>query len=97
MNQIENTVIQLLSLLKQYNNGQIYHQIDILKEILDVINSNESDESKKERVKGLIDNLYPVRGGLTDFHIWNEDEKERIKVNKSLSELNDKLWYLSKN
>jgi hypothetical protein len=64
MNQIENTVIKLLSLLKQYNNGQIYHQIDILKEILDVINSNESDETKKERVKRLIDNLYPVRGGL---------------------------------
>jgi hypothetical protein len=90
-------VIELLSLLKQYNNGQIYHQIDILTEVLDVIYSNESDETKKESVKGLIVNLYPVRGGLTDFHIWHEDEKERVKVNKSLSELTDELWDLSKN
>ena len=94
---IESTVIDLLSILKKYNNGQISYQIAQLEDILDIIKSNSDNETKENRIYTLVEDLYPVRGGLTDFHVWKDDAKERVMINKPISELNDKLWNLVKN
>ncbi len=45
----------------------------------------------------MIESIYPSRGGLTDFYIWKDAPKERIRLNKPISELNDKLWGLYRN
>ncbi|MBD8027873.1 hypothetical protein H9636_14570 [Ureibacillus sp. Re31] len=97
INNIESTVIDLLSILKRYNNGQISYQIALLEDILNIIKSNSDNELKENRINSLVEDLYPIRGGLTDFYIWKEDTKERIMINKPISELNDKLWNLLKN
>ena len=89
---IESTVIGLLTILRRYNNRQITFQIDQLEDILNVINSNCDDQIKQNRIKTLVDTLYPIRGGLTDFYIWKEDFQERVSINKPISELNEKLW-----
>lgn len=41
-------------------------------------------------------NVYPPRGGLSDFHVWKEDEAERISINKPISQLGDEFWKLVK-
>ncbi|MED1601773.1 hypothetical protein [Alkalihalophilus marmarensis] len=93
---IEMTVKDLLPILKRYDNGQINYQIGQLEEILTIVKSNNSDEQKKREINLIVDNLYPSRGGLTDFNVWKEDAKERIRINKPISELNDRLWNLVK-
>lgn len=94
---IGKTVADLLSILKRYNNGQISYEIDKLEEILSIIKSNSSNVIKEQSISSLVEELYPSRGGLTDFHVWKNDSKERIRINKPISELNDRLWYLVKN
>ncbi|ADC49337.1 hypothetical protein BpOF4_06385 [Alkalihalophilus pseudofirmus OF4] len=93
---IEMTVKDLLPILKRYDNGQINYQIGQLEEILTIVKSNNSDEQKKREINLIVDNLYPTRGGLTDFNVWKEDTGERIRINKPISELNDRLWNLVK-
>ncbi|MEC5425171.1 hypothetical protein QGM71_16925 [Virgibacillus sp. C22-A2] len=93
---IESTVIDLLSILKRYNNGQISYQIAQLEDILNIIKSNSNNEIKENRINTLVEGLYPIRGGLTDFYVWKDDAKERVMINKPISELNDKLWNLVK-
>lgn len=93
---IENTVADLLTILKKYNNGNISYQIDRLEEILNIIKSNESSDVKERTIIALVESIYPSRGGLTDFYVWKEDAKERIEINKPISELNDRLWNLVK-
>jgi hypothetical protein len=97
MKNIENTVIDLLSILNKYNNGQISYQITQLEDILNTIKSNSNDEIKGEKINTLVENLYPIRGGLTDFYVWSDNAKERVMINKPISELSDKLWNLVKN
>ncbi|MDV2684397.1 hypothetical protein RYX56_08440 [Alkalihalophilus lindianensis] len=93
---IEMTVKDLLPILKRYDNGQITYQIGQLEEILTIVKSHDSNELKKREISLIVENLYPSRGGLTDFHVWKEDTKERIRINKPISELNDRLWNLVK-
>src|SRR4051794_8415935 len=94
---IETTVIDLLSILKRYNNGQISYQIAQLEDILNILKSNYNNEIKEKRINTLVKDLYPIRGGLTDFYIWKDDAQERVTINKPISELTDKLWSLVKN
>ena len=66
----------------------------LIEEILRIIHSNDSKETKEHKIRNIVESLYPSRGGLTDFHVWVEEEKERFRINKPISELNDTLWEL---
>lgn len=89
---IELVVEQLKSMLTKYDNGLMTYQISQLEEIRRIIHSNDSKETKEHKIRNIVESLYPSSGGLTDFHVWVEDEKERIRINKPISELNDRLW-----
>lgn len=91
---IKKAVVNLIFELNSYNNGQITYPISQLDEILRIIHSNDSKETKEHKIRNIVESLYPSIGGLTDFHVWVEDEKERIRINKPISELNDRLWEL---
>lgn len=94
---IEKTVSDLLSILKEYNNGHVSNLITKLEDLLYIIRSNDDKDTKEIKSTTIIEALYPIRGGLTDFYVWKEDAKERIEINKPISELSDKLWNLVKN
>ena len=40
--------------------------------------------------------LYPARGGLSEFYIWNDDFHERQKLNEPLSKIRERLWEILK-
>lgn len=94
--EIKETIEKLLPLLEKYNNGDISYQIDQLKRIYDklVVGNNALD---KEEIMKIIQNIYPPRGGLTDFNVWVEDGQQRIAINKPIDDLNDRLWNLTMN
>lgn len=85
---------KLLEQLKLYNDGNIKYQINELETALEIIESEESYETKIRLLSDIQKNIYPSRGGLSDFYVWRENEDERIAINKPISELGDTLWRL---
>lgn len=86
---------ELLKIIKEEGNGEIDYQIREVERgvsLLDYLIIKGNDKSIELELNSMIRNLYPARGGLSDFYIWRDDEDERIKVNKALSGIADELW-----
>ncbi|MDN3954880.1 hypothetical protein [Sporolactobacillus laevolacticus] len=94
--EIKQTIENLLKYLEQYNNGEINYQVNELKKALEIIQSSANYTSKIKEISDIQKNIYPTRGGLSDFYVWRSDEDERIAINKPISELGDTLWNLLK-
>lgn len=94
--EIKTVVQQLLALLIKYDNGKINYQIQKLKDINEILDSDMNSSEKKEILNDMSKNIYPPQGGLTDFYVWDNDNSKRIEINQSISALNDKLWNLIK-
>ena len=86
----------LLKRIEIKGKGEIDYQINAVKKGIHLINdflvNNSKDTTIDFELKRLIRNLYPPRGGLSDFYIWKDDEDERIKVNTELSDIGNELW-----
>ncbi len=87
---------KLLKIIEQEGKGEIDFQINEVKRgiyLLDsLLQNSDENNSLGLDLKRVIRNLYPPRGGLSDFYIWNDDEDTRIKVNMPLSNIEDELW-----
>lgn len=68
-NEIKEVTKQLILLLEKYNNGKISYQIDQLKRINKILNSDINNHEKEKEIREIVENIYPQYGGLTDFHI----------------------------
>lgn len=88
--------INLKELVKIYGEKHYRIQIGIIEGIIDCINSDLSDNEKSEYVIRNYKNLFPPNGGLSDFYIHHDSYDERLKLNKPLDEINDKLWSIIK-
>ena len=88
------TIKKLLIHLEKYNDGEIDYQINELKKAIELINSDEPNSTKIQEIARIQKNVYPPRGGLSDFYVWKKNEKERLLINKPISELGDELWNL---
>ena len=78
--------------------GENYYNIQI-KAISDIIKCIDSEENEKEKTEYILDRykiLYPSKGGLSDFYIYDDDFQTRLKLNEPLDELKDKLWMIMK-
>ncbi len=92
--EIKEVTQQLIPLLENNNNGSINYQIEKLKQIEDIVSSNVDEGEKEKQINGVATDIFPPRGGLTDYHVWKNDPAERVAINKPIGELNDKLWRL---
>lgn len=88
--------IKLKELVKLYGCRDYKIQLNIIDSIIDCIESNCSSDYKTKYIVRSYKNLYPPQGGLSDFYIHNDDYEERLRLNKPLDEINDKLWNLIK-
>ena len=73
-----------------------YHisEVKYVVEILIECKKNNYTNSNKviNEIKSIYNNLYPARGGLSDFFIWKADFDERVKANEPLDRLSDEIW-----
>ncbi|BDR59375.1 hypothetical protein [Xylocopilactobacillus apicola] len=92
--ELELAIQSLLPLLLKYGEGKIDHQVILLNEIIQIINSDMEENKKDDLIKDMSRSIFPVRGGLTDFYVWDSDESIRIKINQSISDLINKIWDL---
>lgn len=88
--------IRLKELVKMYGGKHYKIQIGIIENIINCIHSDLSDYEKSEYVIRRYKNLFPPYGGLSDFYIHHDSYDERLKLNKPLDEINDKLWSIIK-
>lgn len=76
LSEIQQTIEELLQLLEKYNDGEINYQVNELKKGLDWIESDLNETVKILKISEIQKNIYPARGGLSDFYVWKENEQE---------------------
>lgn len=75
--------LNLLKIIEVYGKGKIDAQIYRIKDIIDYLNSKKHDNDQAfKAMQFIIKNnhfLYPPRGGLTDFEICLDTDKDKEK------------------
>lgn len=92
---------ELILILEANENGDIDYQISEVKYVIKLLNQCIDDnyvdlDSVINEIKSIYKNLYPPRGGLSEFFIWKADFDERIKANEPLGKIGDELWRILK-
>lgn len=92
---------ELILILETNENGDIDYQISEVKYVIKLLNkcidNNYVDlDSVINEIKSIYKNLYPPRGGLSEFFIWKADFDERVKANEPLEKIGDELWKILK-
>lgn len=95
--EIRSVVTQLINYISPYAN-EISYQYKELNNLLEFVNSSSLDSENIEvSLTDYKNSLFPSRGGLTEFYIWDDNENKRIALNKPISVLKQKLWELLDN
>lgn len=88
--------MKLLNFLNQYGEGKLNNQKKIIERIISLISCENVDESVILEVQREYLNLYPARGGLSDFYIWVDDYQQRQLLNEPLDTIRKRLWEIFK-
>lgn len=96
LKELEKLFQKLLFILDKHGDGTIKIQKRIVKNTLDIIRSDMSDYKKVIKVKKNYQNLYPARGGLSEFYIWRDNFEERKRLNEPLDKIRERLWQIFK-
>jgi hypothetical protein len=95
-NQLLDLYKRLLTILVKHREPEIEYVINKVSAIIVFLEENR-DSVKSEDLKKISKvhrTFYPPRGGLSDFFIWREDYKERVKANDELDQIKNKLYDL---
>lgn len=101
IDKLQNLFSELSLVLVANRRNDIDYHISEVKYVVKVLNEckknnyTDSDNVISE-IKSIYSNLYPARGGLSDFFIWKADFDERVKANEPLSRIGDELWEILK-
>ncbi|MUK87591.1 hypothetical protein GMD78_04145 [Ornithinibacillus sp. L9] len=95
--QLKQLYTELLDITERHGKGEIDYQIQEIKNVINIIhgtiiNGDKDSEEVLQKVRKINRNIYPPRGGLTDFFIWSNDVDQRIKLNEPLSNIGNKIW-----
>lgn len=93
---IKSLYIELEKYLKQYGNNSILPSYKIVKSTVELLSSNENDEVKKQIAVASYKKLFPGKGALSDFFVWDNDYETRKKINKPFEKTHNMLWELLK-
>lgn len=94
MDKIDTLKIQYVILLEnliKYGDDSNNPQISTIKLILDKLDSCV-DNASLEEIRKLNNSLYPPRGGLGEFYIWDSDYDKRMKLNEPIDKAKDITW-----
>ena len=95
--ELKNTVEKLLDFMERYNLDDYNETLvrKFLKELIYVIDTDEINDVKKyQEVKKIIGRLYPLRGGLREMYVADEDREKMNKINDEFEELKKKITLL---
>ncbi|WP_217269641.1 hypothetical protein [Neobacillus endophyticus] len=101
IDKLEKLFRELNVILEENRNSDINYQISEVKYGIKILSECKNNnyfnvEDVVNEIKSIHRNLYPPRGGLSDFFIWKADFNERVKANEPLGRIGDELWKMLK-
>ena len=94
--QLREAYIEIGKMVQKYGYGQ-YN--GILRILMGQVNCIDSDESDGEKMKYLIESyskLFALRGGLSDFIIYDADVQLRNQLNEKYNDEVKRVWNIMK-
>ncbi len=82
--------------LKKYGNDSIVFQYKTIESAISFLEADNTDEEKEDCIILSYKLLYPVRGGLSEFYIWNNNFELRRELNAPLERIHNELWEIVK-
>jgi hypothetical protein len=88
---------ELIAILNKYGDSTVSNQKRIVENTICIIVSNTIQDDKKIiEIERNYKMLYPARGGLSEFYIWDNDFEKRKKLNEPLDKVRKELWRIFK-
>ncbi|WP_314062467.1 hypothetical protein [uncultured Vagococcus sp.] len=81
----------LLAELIKLGNQLNAPQLSTIRLIIDKLNRNE-DEVNLDEIRQINDGLYPPRGGLGEYYIWDDDYETRMGLNEPIDKAKAITW-----
>lgn len=87
---------ELRDYLELHHDNSIINMLKLVKNTVNVLESDESEDFKSEYVLESYKTLYTGRAGLTEYYIWDNDYDTRMKLNEPLERIRSDLWEIMK-
>jgi len=87
---------ELRDFLEYYHDNSISYSRRIVRNVVVMLESDKIESVKMEYVIEAYKSLYPVRGGLTEYYIWDNDYAKRKQLNEPLDRITDEIWKIMK-
>ncbi|GLV66925.1 hypothetical protein Bmyc01_55940 [Bacillus mycoides] len=96
IDKLEKLFSELGVILEGNKKGDIDYQISEVRYVINILNECQNNnyidfDDVINEIKLTYSNLYPPRGGLSDFFIWKADFNERVRANEPLGRIGDEL------
>ena len=98
INNLKSLFIKLYNMIVNQDDDFKYTTEKFIRQIiylLEVYNEDSSSEYETE-IKRVYEDLYSLRGGLTDFFFWDNNFEKREKMNMDLENLKKEISILMK-
>lgn len=86
LKELRGAVIQLGKLVQRHGKKYYFAQLKQLSRMLECIDSDLDNTEKTEYLVDCYRMLFPIRGGLTEFYIHDDDYETRKQLNAPLDE-----------
>lgn len=88
---------ELLRFLNQHGGRSVEIQKGLIADLRQTIAGGADDGAKASEALRRFKQLYPPRGGLSDFYVWIDDLEQRKKINQEFDRIGNQIWDMLKN
>lgn len=78
--------------LRKYGDNSILPSYKIVRRTVAFLKSNEKEKEKKEFLIQSYKSLFPGKGALSEFYIWDNDIEKRKMLNEPFDIIHQELW-----
>lgn len=82
--------------LESQRDSSVFNCYKLVKNTVAVLESDESDDFKREYAIDAYKSLYTGRAGLTEYYIWDNDYEKRMKLNEPYERIRNEFWKIMK-
>ena len=94
--ELRESYIEIGKMVQKYGYGQYNGILRILMGQVNCIDSDENDGKKKKYLTESYSKLFALRGGLSDFIIYDADVQLRNQLNEKYNDKVKKVWNIMK-
>lgn len=94
--QLRMSYVEIEKMVQKYGFGQYSGILRILRGQVNCIDSDESTDDKLKYLVESYSKLFILRGGLSDFVIYDTDVRLRCQLNEKYNDEVKKIWNIMK-